>query len=76
MGLPKAAATLASRKASAQVWKNKKGKYYKKNPIYKQFFPTYRMGMANTGNIFSGGTIFHGQNSFIDKFTGRLKHKR
>lgn len=37
---------------------------------------THRMGMAHSGNIFSSGAIFHGQDSFIDQFSYTLSKKK
>lgn len=33
------------------------------------------MSVADTGDIFGRRSIFHGENSFVDEFTGSLKLK-
>lgn len=36
-------------------------------------FSTYRVGVADSGHVLTGGSVFHGQRSFIDHLTSSLQ---
>lgn len=37
---------------------------------------TYRVGVADSGDVFTGSTVLHGQSSFVDHLSCPLQGKR